>query len=970
MFVFGFFVPSPTYATNSIQLSLTGLTNNTLTLGLVPKSTSGTFAKSTNLGIGVALSGVGGYTLSIKAGTTGANATSLIHTSDSSKMFTSINSAVSESDFANSANTQYNNTWGYLPSKYDSISNTSFRPAPDESGDILDYTETDNATNNYTLAIGARADLNTTVGSYENTFVITAVANLGCNEVATSINNALCMQDINDSVISSMEEERQYQLKDNRDWKQYYVAKMKDGKVWMTQNLDLDLEITPTNVAALTSENTDLNTAYSTDGNTLLPGYSVDGTTNVITFTPSVATTNQTGTGTWNTSTSAGVNNANTLPQSFDYGERYNYVYTSGNTNNYNSKSACETDHPDGTCPHFHVGNYYDWTAAVAMNNTNSTSYGGADDNYYNASSFSAPNSICPAGWQLPEGRTTTTTTSLGYYGDYNIVLKAQGIIDNYVTSSSGVYATNGWINVRNNPLYFTGGGYKTSVNNPSNSGSPIFWTSTRSGGSYYYAYNIQLNNSYINLMTTSSRHYGLPIRCVATPASNTGVTTVTFNNNESTTTGIASGTTGVNNTAIYNANTINSLPSNGFSIPGYVFNSWNTESDGSGKSYSDASLLYAKAGNESTNITLYAIWDKVYTITFNVGANASSISFGGTIYTNGQTTQAIDGNSYVVGGNYPTKYAFNSWSATAGSFENSSAAATNYTVTSDATITLTGQEATTDITTLTNSSDPIPSTCKNDSATPELVYDSRDNEAYWVARLCDGKYWMLDNLRLDLTDSAVINALSTSNTNIDATTLNYFKNGGGTTSDQYPTTGLISGSRYGYSVPSVKNNYKNEITAVVYGVGSGKMGVYYNYCAVSAGSYCWGDGNRDTGSPTTDPKPNSYRDIDGDICPAGWHLPSDIGSGSDYVVLRSSYNSAIIGQQEAFQNALSLSLSGYYNSDTMESLGANGRFWTSTWSGTDMIYTQYSRVFGSSSIPSSTAWRFYSLSVRCVLDS
>jgi len=249
------------FADNTISLTVS---SSSVILDLVPTSTAGTFTKSPALDISVSLTGDGGYILGIHSATSGADATKLIHTSDNTKSFTSISSALSESDFASASNTQYNNQWGYLPSKYNSSDNTSFLPSPTETGDILDQTTGTNDSGNYTIAIGARANNETAVGSYAGTYVITAIANHSCNPLATTIVEALCMQDISgnnpnaDAVINSMEEGRQYQLKDNRDWKTYYVAKMKDGRVWMTQNLDLDLETMPTNVAALTHDNTDL----------------------------------------------------------------------------------------------------------------------------------------------------------------------------------------------------------------------------------------------------------------------------------------------------------------------------------------------------------------------------------------------------------------------------------------------------------------------------------------------------------------------------------------------------------------------------------------------------------------------------------------------------------------------------------------------------------------------------------------
>ncbi|MBQ3353042.1 hypothetical protein IJG89_01675 [Candidatus Saccharibacteria bacterium] len=172
---------SQVFANNTISLNVS---SSVLVLNLVPKSTDGTFAKSDNLNISVSLTGVGGYTLGIRSNTTGANATNLVNTTDNTKLFTSLSSAISESDFANANNTQYNNKWGYKPSKFNSSDNTDFLPGPGEDGDILDYTEADNATGTYTLVIGARANTETTIGSYTGTVVITAIANLGCNSAA------------------------------------------------------------------------------------------------------------------------------------------------------------------------------------------------------------------------------------------------------------------------------------------------------------------------------------------------------------------------------------------------------------------------------------------------------------------------------------------------------------------------------------------------------------------------------------------------------------------------------------------------------------------------------------------------------------------------------------------------------------------------------------------------------------------
>ncbi|MBR3055698.1 InlB B-repeat-containing protein, partial [Candidatus Saccharibacteria bacterium] len=164
------------FATNS-TLSMS-IDNTTLSLDILPHSTNGDFAKSDNSTISVTTNNYSGYTLSIAA----SSSTNLAGNNGS---IASIGSAVSEADFSadtSTAATNYNGKWGYLPSKLNSSTNTSFQPSPGtgSSGHTLDITSTANATtpNTYTLAIGARVDSNTPTGSYSNTFIVSAVANL------------------------------------------------------------------------------------------------------------------------------------------------------------------------------------------------------------------------------------------------------------------------------------------------------------------------------------------------------------------------------------------------------------------------------------------------------------------------------------------------------------------------------------------------------------------------------------------------------------------------------------------------------------------------------------------------------------------------------------------------------------------------------------------------------------------------
>ena len=256
---------------------------------------------------------------------------------------------------------------------------------------------------------------------------------------------------------------------------------------------------------------------------------------------------------------------------------------------------------------------------------------------------------------------------------------------------------------------------------------------------------------------------------------------------------------------------------------------------------------------------------------------------------------------------------------------------------------------------------------CVTDS--PTTAYDSRDEEEYKIQRLADGKCWMLDNLRLDPANSTTLNNITESNTHASATTLNYFKNGGGTTSDQYPTAKInnvawTSSSQNYYSVPMTINTYK-DTTTTSYGAGSGKIGVYYNYCAASAGSYCYGNGTSagtSTGNATED------------LCPSGWRMPG----GSSTINLTANpptgefqnlYNYYSTTQTATDTNSLqynlSLPLSGFFGDGSAYDQGSNGGWWSSTRSSNRSMYNLY--VNASNVNPADYSNRSYGNSLRCV---
>ena len=274
---------------------------------------------------------------------------------------------------------------------------------------------------------------------------------------------------------------------------------------------------------------------------------------------------------------------------------------------------------------------------------------------------------------------------------------------------------------------------------------------------------------------------------------------------------------------------------------------------------------------------------------------------------------------------------------------------------------------------------------------TTTTLTDSRDNQTYKVTRLEDGKLWMQDNLSLDLTDSVVLNNMSSTNTNANATALNYLKNGGGTTSNQWAINGVANWgyTDYSYSQPLVNTSGNCSSTLEAYpcsytgaytkdsiapnttgiGVGSHKIGVYYNYCAATAGSYCYGSGSSSEGAPSGSATQ--------DICPAGWRLPTG-GASGEYQALCTAINGSNCGNgivmdptdPDSMQYKLSTTYAGnfggnYFAATTRQ--GTAGFFWASNYSTTGRMGGIWVTQSNNTINPQGDLARWGANSIRCV---
>ena len=337
---------------------------------------------------------------------------------------------------------------------------------------------------------------------------------VSCNPTGTTIGtnsstDIKCMQDITStnksSVLASMTDETQYTLIDKRDEKSYTIAKLADGKVWMTQNLDLDIDSSRT----YTNEDTDL--GWNTQTNTY----------QTASWTPSRSTYATTSDqlhewcqgGIWNDK--VGYCDNNNTPESYDPGDLYWNTTTSDHSDWSAYYNSCDYSTNPPSCDEslsplstyvsstgaqqYHLGNYYNWPAAIASNDA--SVYGVYNETSGQYENLEAHQSICPAGWTLPyissDGSTSDFATLWTEYGwDGNSYSFTDGI--------STVWSV---------PLYFAPtGGFDDSLGDAGVGGN--LWSSVADEDSYARGANFSVVGG-ASPAGGGSRSYGDSIRCL-----------------------------------------------------------------------------------------------------------------------------------------------------------------------------------------------------------------------------------------------------------------------------------------------------------------------------------------------------------------------------------------------------------------------------------------------------------------------
>ena len=169
-------------------------------------------------------------------------------------------------------------------------------------------------------------------------------------------------------------------------------------------------------------------------------------------------------------------------------------------------------NHTKAECQHYHVGTFYNWPAAIAVNaDTYPTSL--------DSENAVAQNSICPAGWKLPTGVRNESKTYAGA-SDFDRLFYAMGFYETYHNKEDSweyISDTEGYAIARTAPLYLIRGGYIGDyISGQGDTG--YYWTNT---AGYNYdndikAQRLAVLSSVLGPGEQDWRERGMFIRCVA----------------------------------------------------------------------------------------------------------------------------------------------------------------------------------------------------------------------------------------------------------------------------------------------------------------------------------------------------------------------------------------------------------------------------------------------------------------------
>ena len=602
------------------------------------------------------------------------------------------------------------------------------------------------------------------------------------------------------------------------------------------------------------------------------------------------------------------------------------------NTNNTNRNLTASYNTNNTSSSWYSYGNYYNWYTATVGYGTYGMSTAGA----------AVEGDLCPAGWKLPTG--------YGNTGDLSKLDVAMGGNGRNATSESatGSVASTRW---RAYPYNFIYGGEQRGATAGNRNISSSY--ATQNAASSDRTNNLWLKTDGVYMDSNNTlKVRGQTIRCIAKKEY---VETGNIHYDANGGTGTMSDDIDVNfGTAV--------AADNQYTRHRATFVGWNTSANGNGVVVPAGGSVAAAASymgvTTGETLTLYAIWQLQYSLLYdgNGADNGSMASAAVSSLEAGQLT--------LVASNFQRDgYGFAGWSL-------DSAAATklangqqvtiygpNETISINSTFLANADPATNEITlyavwipedtTYTMQSFGTNECNALNVGSVMALKDSRDNNTYMIAKLADNHCWMSENLRLN---PAVI-ALDDTNTNRPTSSFSTEAASSSTANTLCNDDDSTCVDHVKFNSNALNRSYtasydKNLVESSWY-----SYGVMYNWYTATAGN-----GNFDMMSGN----------VAGDICPAGWRLPTG-GATSEFNTLNTAINNGYTSVDTGLRKfPANFNYSGDYNYDKPGGRHTYGRYWSATPQSKEKAYR-----FGIASTgptPAKTWNKWDAFAVRCIV--
>ena len=625
-----------------------------------------------------------------------------------------------------------------------------------------------------------------------------------------------------------------------------------------------------------------------------------------------------------------------------DLADNTTFTLPAGDTTSYTANTSLAKIRLTNASGNADNGVYYTWSAAVA--NTTSTT-------------TNPTTSICPKNWDLPTNNQYGNLSNAAAYSSTNPTtdLPSQFLSTGKFTDGATFYPTSSKYG-----FYWTSTSYSTAAAYGVRVASASFTRNATTGTTY-----------------GANKYYRKNIRCVANM--DQASYTITYINTD---------TSAIQTKKIIIGQSGPIAPTTTWTRTSYRLVGWDTNSAATNVVY-----ITTRSITPTGDMTLYTVWKPTYTINYNI--NTTDANAEGTM-SQTHTNVAEGDNIMLYASNFSrANYGFAGWSFDQNAQPGGASRIYGPNETIEAPAATTSGEIKTLYAVWVPAETGVYMQTWNgcDSLnTGDVVAlkDQRDTNTYAVAKLADDNCWMIENLRLESTNSdnstgTLAQGYGASATYGNFTGLATVESANFTTtnppvanslySTNSTTTNTIKGSNasYYYTRMPRYNNINTSSRASNPTSGNANIYSYGNY-------YTWAAAMANVKpyfSPTfTDDKGATSETVGTSICPTGWKLPygntTDKGatSGGFYYLGTqlgaTTSNEASSKIWRGYPN--NFTYSGNFSTSSASSRGNYGYYWSST--AKDSTYS-YGFSLGNTTVGSgnSNSNKYGGSSIRCVVQ-